>query len=138
MVFEKAAYWIAVGVLALCVGNHFAARQEDGVRRFASRSLAVIEQVSGDATGFMATAETMLGRGGPRFAQSQTTLACAQTRLASVQTLIAQHEGALARVEAEHARMFAMQPAGRTIFCPRHNLKVVIPDAPAIRIAGTI
>jgi hypothetical protein len=128
MVFEKAAYWIAVGVLALFVSNQFSARHEDGVRRLASRSLAVIEQVSGDATGFMAKAETMLGRGETRFAQTQTTLACAQTRLASLQTLMASHEAALARVQAEHARMSAMPQLHGTVVCARERLRLAIPQ----------
>ena len=117
-----------MGVLALFVSNHFAARHEDGVRSFASRSLAVIEEVSGDATGFMATAQTMLGRGGTRFAQTQTTLACAQTRLASVQTVMARHETAMARVQAEHARMSAMPQLGGAVICPRERLRLAIPQ----------
>jgi hypothetical protein len=130
MVSEKAAYWMAVGVLALFASNQFAARHEDGVRRFASQSLAVIEQVSRNATGFMATAQTMFGRSGVRFAQTQTTLACAQTRLASVQTLIAQHEGALARVQAGQSRMFAMQELHVPVICPRERIRMSVSQRP--------
>jgi hypothetical protein len=128
MVFEKAGYWIAVGVLALFFSNHFAVRHENDVRCLASRSLAAIERVSGHATGLMATAEMMLGRGETRFAGVQTTLACAQTRLASVQTVMAQHETSLARVQAEHARTAAMQQLGRTVVCPRQHLRMAIPQ----------
>ena len=130
MVSEKAAYWMAVGVLALFASNQFAARHEDSVRRFASQSLAVIGQVPGNATGFMATAQTMFGRSGARFAQTQTTLACAQTRLASVQTLIAQHEGALARVQAEHARLVVMQQLPGPVICPRERIRMSVSQRP--------
>src|SRR5579872_2564537 len=104
MVFEKAGYWIGVGMLALFVSNHFAARHQADFRHLASRSLAAVEQVAGDATGYIASAESMLGRGGARFVHTQSALACAQTRLASVQTVIAQHEASLARVQAERDR----------------------------------
>jgi hypothetical protein len=135
---EKALYWTVVSVLALLAGNHFAARQADGLGRFANRSLALIQQASGYANRFMATAEMMLGRDGTHFAQAQTRLACAQTRLASVQTVVAQHEAAIARVEAEHARVPAMQELGGTVICPRQHLRIVIPEIPATRTDGTI
>src|SRR5271167_3811814 len=59
MVFEKAAYWIAVGVLALFVANHFASRYENEARCLTSQSLAAVEQLSGQATRVMAMTETM-------------------------------------------------------------------------------
>jgi hypothetical protein len=119
MAFEKAAYWMAVGVLALVVSNNFAARHESAVHCLASRSLTTIEQVSSNATGLMTTVETMLGRHDPRYVQAQTMVACAQTRMASVQTLVAQRRAALARVQAEHARMVTMQQVDRTVACLR-------------------
>ncbi|HWY56080.1 MAG TPA: hypothetical protein VNZ03_16560 [Terriglobales bacterium] len=124
MAFEKVGYWLAVGVLALFVSNHFAVRYENDVRSLASWSLTAAQHVAGDATGFMAAAETMLGRGGIRFAQTQTTLACAQTRLASMQTVLAQHEASLARVEAVRARMVSMQELRGPIICPRQHLRI--------------
>ena len=128
MVFEKAAYWIAVGVLALFVTNHFAGRYENEARCLASQSLAAVEQLSGQATRVIAMTETMLGRGGAHFVQTQTMVACAQTRLASVQTVIASHEAVLARVQAEHARSEALQQLRRTIVCPRQNLRISVPQ----------
>ena len=128
MVFEKAAYWIAVGVLALFVTNHFAGRYEDEARRLASQSLTAVEQLSGEATRFMAMTEAMLGRGENHFDRSQTMVACARTRLASVQTVLASHEAALARVQAEHARIEALQQLRGTIVCPRQNLMMSLPQ----------
>jgi hypothetical protein len=128
MVFEKAAYWIAVGVLALFATNHFAGRYEDEGRRLASQSLTAVEQLSGEATRFMAMTEAMLGRGENHFDRSQTMVACARTRLASVQTVLASHEAALARVQAEHARIEALQQLRGTIVCPRQNLRMSLPQ----------
>jgi hypothetical protein len=135
MVFQKAAYWIAVGVLALFVTNHFAGRYENEARCISSQSLAAVEQLSGQATRVMAMTETMLGRGEAHFAQTQTMVACAQTRLASMQTVIASHEAVLARVQAEHARIEALQQLRGTVVCPRQNLRMVMPR---LRGDGTI
>jgi len=128
MVFEKAAYWIAVGVLALFVTNHFAGRYENEARCLASQSLAAVEQVSGQATRFLAMRETMLGQGEAHFVRTQTMVACAQTRLASMQTVIASHEAALARVQAEHARIEALQQLRGIVVCPRQNVRMNIPQ----------
>jgi hypothetical protein len=128
MVFEKAAYWIAVGVLALFVTNHFAGRYEDEARCLASQSLAAVEQLSGQATRVIAVTETMFGRGETHFVETQTMVACAQTRLASLQTVIASHEAALARVQVEHARTEALQQLRGSIVCPRQNLRIAVPQ----------
>jgi hypothetical protein len=130
MVFEKAAYWIAVGVLALIISNNFASRHQNAVHCLANRSLAGVEQVSGHAARFMAMAEMMLGRGETGFARTQTTLACAQTRLASLQTVMARHESAFAQIQAERAQVVAMQRIRSTVVCPRQNLRIAIPQQP--------
>jgi hypothetical protein len=124
MAFEKAAYWMAVGVLSLFVSNHFAVRHENDVRGLAGQSLAAVEQVAGDATRFLATVETTLG--GTRFAGTHTRLACAQTRLASMQSVIAQNEASMASVQAEHSRMAAMQRLSSLGICPRQHVRTAI------------
>jgi hypothetical protein len=135
---EKAAYWMAVGVLAVVAGGNFAARHADGVRCLADRSLAAVERVSAQGTRLMGRAEMMLGRGETRFARTQTTLARAQTRLASVQTAVACREAAIARMQAEHARIEAIQQLRGTVICPRPNLRIVIPEPVEMRTDGTI
>jgi hypothetical protein len=125
---EKAWYWLAVGVLGLVVSNNFAARHEGGIRCLGSRTLAAVQQVSGQATHLVAMAEMTLGRGETRFVGTQTVLAGAQARLASVQCVMAQHEAALARVQAEHAQVVAMQELSRTVDCPRQGLRMMVPQ----------
>ena len=127
---ERALYWIAVGVLGLFVSNHFAARHEDEVRCFATRSLAAIQQVSGQATHFMAMAEMMISRGETSLVGPEAMLARAQTRLASVQCVIASHEAGFAKVQAEQARMAAMEELDRAVICPRQNLRIVVAQMP--------
>jgi hypothetical protein len=135
---EKALYWIAVGVLALLVSNRFAARHTGDVRCLASRSLAAVEQVSGHGSRVMAMAEIMLGRGESRFDHAQMAVDGVQTRLASAQCALARHQAAFARVQAEHARLDAMQELRSTVICPRPNLRIVIPERPAMRMDGTL
>ena len=127
MISAKAGYWMAVGVVALFFGNSFALRHGDSVRCLADRAMAAVEQFSGSATRYIATAEVMLGRGETHLAGVQTRLACAQTRLASVQMVIASHQAALARVEAEQARMVAIEHLDRVVVCPRQSLRMAMP-----------
>jgi hypothetical protein len=124
MVFEKAAYWMAVGVLALIVSNNLASRHginmgSVNIGSVPNRSFAAVEQVAGGAIGLVGTAEQIVGRAGTRFAHSQSTLACLQTRLASVQSRLAQREAVLARNQAQRARVVAMQQLRGTALCSR-------------------
>jgi hypothetical protein len=119
MVFEKTAYWMAVGVLALVASNNLANCHGFNVGLLPNRSFAAVEQAAGDATRLLGSAEAMLSQGGTRFAQSQTALACFQTRLASVQSRMAQREAVLARVQAQRERMVAMQQIRGTALCSR-------------------
>jgi len=135
---EKAWYWIAVGVLALLVSNNFAARHEGEIRCLASRSLNIMERVSGPATHLLARTEMVLERGDGRFAQAQATLARAQSRMASVQATIACREAAFARLQAEHERLAAIQELRGAVICPRQNLRIVMPRMPAMGTDGTI
>jgi hypothetical protein len=135
---EKAWYWITVAVLAVFGINHFAARHQNDVRCLASRSLAAVEQDSGQLGRVIAMAELMLGRGETRFDHAQMALDGVQTRLASAQTVLVRHEAAFALAQAEHARMEAMQDLSRTVVCPRQNLRMVIPAPPAMPTDGTI
>ncbi len=119
MVFEKTAYWMAVGVLALIVSNNLVSRHGLNLGSLPNRSFAAVEQVAGDATELLGSAEDIVGRAGTHFAHSQSTLACLQTRLASVQSRIAQREAVLARVQAQRARMVAMEQIRSTALCSR-------------------
>jgi hypothetical protein len=141
MASEKAWYWISVGVLAVLVSNNVAGNYQGEIRCLASRSLAAFEQFPDRASGLMAMAEMMLGRGESRLARTQTTLARVQTRMSAAQSAIACKEAAFARIEAEHARMQALQELQGAVICPRQSLRMTIPT-PTISISrhhdGTI
>jgi hypothetical protein len=136
MVSEEVSYWMAVGVVALFLGNNFAVRHGDSIRCLTDRSVAAIESVTGPASRLMATAEMMVGRSETRVARTQTVLAQAETRLASVQTEIECHQAAFARMRAEQARALAMRELQAAVICPRSNVRMVAPDS--IHTNGTI
>jgi hypothetical protein len=136
MVSEKVSYWMAVGVVALFVGNNLAARHGDAIRCVAGRSVAAVESVTGPVSRLMAMAEVMEERGETRLARTQTLLAQAETRLASAQTEIECHEAAFARMQAEQARAVAMRELQAAVICPRPNVRMVAPRS--IHTDGTI
>jgi hypothetical protein len=128
---------MAVGVLALFAGNHFAARHGDEIRCLADGSAAAIESVAGPASRLMATAEMMVGRSETQVARTQTALVQVETRLASVQTEIECHEAAFARMQAEQARAVAMRELHAAVICPRANIRMVTPPS-SMHNDGTI
>ena len=137
MASEKALYWMAVGVAALLLGQHFVSRY-DG-RCLANRSLAALQQLSDRANNLMAMAESTLGQATPQFASTETELAGIQTRFASLDSAIARQQAACARIEAEQARQMALREAQQMrleVICPRQRLRAIHP--PAMPDDGTI
>ncbi len=135
MASEKAIYWVAVGVLALMVGDHFASKVDSSCLRDAA--VVSIQRLSTDASNSLALVEAALGRTSMPWVNAETSAARMQTRLASVQTMIARQESACARMEGRHARLMAMQEmrnAEMRVNSPR--LQVVIPqiEIPQIQI----
>jgi hypothetical protein len=122
MTSEKACYWVALGVVALFLSNHFLTRHRSLITELSDQSFAVAGQVSDHATRFVAMANVMFDRGSSRFARSQARLACVQARFASMQAVLARREAVLARVEAQRARVIAIEPMPRAVICPRQRL----------------
>jgi hypothetical protein len=138
MVSEKASYWMAVGVVALFAGNHFAARHGDEIRCLSDRSAVAVESVTGPASRLIATAEMIVERGATGVVRTQTVLAQTETQLASVQTEIECHEAAFARMRAEQARAVAMRELQAAVVCPRLNIRTVSPRPPSMHTDGPI
>jgi hypothetical protein len=138
MASERIIYWVAVAVLALFVGNHFANEYEGGC--IADRAMATVQQLSGEAMHFVAMAQTMLGST-PRFAGPEVAAAQVQSQFASMQAGIAQQQAACARLEAQRARMMALEQIQHMrvrVVCPRQRLSVQIPQPAASVHDGTI
>jgi hypothetical protein len=132
MASQKATYWMAVGLLALVVGNNVVSKLDH--RCLAYKVRAAAERVSAQSDHLMAVADVMLGRTSTRFDRAQTALAMAQTRLASVQTSMARQEAVCARVEAVRARMIVRQQLQQMqipVVVSRPHLQMVIP-APVV------
>jgi len=125
MASEKACYWVALGVFALVVSNHFLTRHDGVIGSLSRQSLAVAERVSDHATHFTAMAGLMLDRNSTGLARAQANVACAQARLASVQTVLARNQAAFARLETQRARVIVLEPARHTVVCPRQVLRPI-------------
>lgn len=136
MASEKTLYWVAVVVMAISVGNHFANKYDSGC--LTSRAMATVQRLSSEAGHFLAMGQVAFGAT-PRFTTPQVAVARVQSGFASMQADIARQQAACARLEAEHARMIALeQMRNMRVICPRQRLNVVAPQVPAISRDGTI
>jgi hypothetical protein len=111
MASERVMYWMAVGLMALLLGNHFAAKYDRCLRE----SIAgVLERT-------------------PNLPPPEIFTAPVAAQLASMQAKIAQERAACALVQAQRAQMMAMEqmeavrPRG---ICPRQHVKIRIPEPP--------
>jgi len=132
MASQKALYWMAVGLLALIVGNNLVSKLDHSCLAYKVR--AATQRVSSQSDHLMAVTEVMLGRTSTRFDRAQTALARAQTRLASVQTSMARQEAVCARVEAARARMMVRQQLEEIripMAVPSSRVEFAIPAPPA-------
>ncbi|HXW92825.1 MAG TPA: hypothetical protein VEK33_19915 [Terriglobales bacterium] len=126
MVSERALYWIAVGLMAGLLGNHFANPYARSLRAANQGSaLALVQRVVERAASF-----APLGPG-------RSLLA---TRFASLQAQLAHQQAACARLEAERARTMAIEQieSGRVRgICPRPRVRITAPE-PSLPREGTI
>jgi hypothetical protein len=131
MASQKATYWMAVGLLALIVGNHFVSKISGTCLAYKARAAA--ERMSGRASSLMAVADVMLGRTSTRFDRAQAALAMSQARLASVQTNFARREAVCARVQAVRAQMMVREQLEEMeipAVAPRAQIEMMIPAPP--------
>ncbi len=139
MASEKAVYWMAAGVVAFSLGNHFVSRY-DG-RYLADRSLAAVQRLSSDASHLMAMTGVMLSRTSLPLVRTEAEVARIQTRLASVDTVMARQQAACARVQAQQVRIMALQQLQQMrleVVCPRQALKLDVPRLLTDARDGTI
>ena len=132
MASEKTTYWMAVGLLALFMGNHFVSKFDGSC--LASKARAAVERVSGQATHLMAMAEVAMGRTSTRFDRAQAAMKMAQVRMASVQSQFARQQAACARLEAGRARMVVQQQLLQMripVVNPQPRIEMVMPGPPA-------
>jgi hypothetical protein len=132
MASERTTYWMAVAVLTLFVGNHFANKYDGSC--VADRAVAAVQRLSGGATRFAARAQSMFS-GESRFAAPELAMARVQGQFASMEAGIARQQAACARLEAQRGRMMAleqMQNMRVRVVCPRQRLSVQIPQPPRL------
>jgi hypothetical protein len=136
MTSEKATYWMAVGLLALFVGNHFVSKFNGNC--LAEKARFAAERVSAKADHLTAMADVMLGRTATRFDCAQVAMAMTQVRLASMQNQLARGEAACIRLQASRARMIVLRQLPTPVVCPRERLEMVMPRLPAAPSADPI
>jgi hypothetical protein len=127
MASEKATYWMAVGLLALFMCNHFANRF-DG-KCLASKAQVAAERISAQATHLMAMAEVAMGRTSTQFDRAQAAMAMAQVHMASMQTGFARRQAACARLQTSRAQALVqerMQQMQIQVVRPRPRVELLI------------
>jgi hypothetical protein len=136
MASEKTVYWVAVAVMAVFLGNHFANKYQGGC--VGDRAVATVQRLSGEVGHFLAMGQVTFGSA-PRLVAPEMAMARAQNGFASMQADIARQQVACARLEAQHARMAALQQMqNMRVMCPRQRLSFEIPQVPVIPSDGTI
>ena len=120
MASDKAWYFVAVGVMALGLGNSLAESHPNWLENVTGRSVAAVDRFSGQAERYLAMAQLMLGQGESGFGRAQATLGSVQARIGVMQANLARRQADMARMESDQARMVAVQQARHIrVACPR-------------------
>jgi hypothetical protein len=120
MASQKALYWIAVALMILFLGNHFAIKYDRCLR------------ISIQSSPVLAMVERTLERT-PDFASQQRLTPAVEAGFASMQAKMAHQQAAYAILAAERARMMAIEQIeqGRVgAICPRRGVRIAIPERP--------
>ena len=120
MLSEKALYWIAVALMVVFLGNHFAIKYDRCLR------------VSIESSPVLAMVERALERT-PGFAPQQRLTPAVEARFASIQAEVARQQAAYAFLAAERARMTAIEQIEQErvrAICPRRGVRIAIPERP--------
>lgn len=123
MATEKALYWIALGVMAVGLGNSFMNHHQDFARNLGQHAMLIADSVSGRAAGQMDHAQVMFDRTQASFDRSQAEIARVQTRAACLQNRIAVRQAALAEAQAMRTRMSVARSVRKIV--------VTVPELPA-------
>jgi hypothetical protein len=136
MASEKTVYWVAVAVMAVFLGNHFANKYQGGC--VGDRAVATVQRLSGEVGHFLAMGQVGFGST-PRFVGPELAMARVQSGFASMQADIARQQAACARMEAQHARMMALQQMQHIrVICPRQGMNIEVPQIAVVSSDGTI
>ena len=125
MASEKSVYWVAVALMAVFVGNHFARKYEHSW--IADRAIAAIQHLSAEADDFDSMTQPVFdGNFGPRLAMARR-----QGQFAAMEADLARREVVCSRIQAQRARMMALEQVLRMrALCPRQRMTFEIPNHP--------
>lgn len=101
MTSEKTLYWIAVALLAVFLGNHFANKYQG--RCLADRAMATIQHLSGQVS---AVSRAMFQDNSKVF---RLAMARMQGQFAAMEAAKARRQVACSRAQAQHARLMVLR-----------------------------
>jgi len=128
MTSEKSVYWVAVALMAVFVGNHFAKKYEHSC--IADRAIAAIQHLSSEADDFDSMTQPLFdgnfGFSAPRLAISRR-----QGQFAVMEADLARQKVACSRIQAQRARVMALEQMQRMrARCPRQTMTFEIRNHP--------
>jgi len=121
MASERAMYWMAVGLMAVLLGNHFSAKYDRCLRD----SLAGAQRVFGRTH---------------NLAPPELVAVPVEAQLAAMQAKIVHQRAQCAFIQAQRAQVMAMEQieAARVHgICPRPHVRIRVPETP-VPTAGNI
>ena len=133
MASEKALYWMAVGLVTLVMGNHFAAKMSGTCLSYRSR--AAVARFSAEGSRLLAMAQVALDRNATRFDRAEAATAATETHMAAMQATLVRTQAAYARVETRRAQMMLEQQVQQVrlpVICPRPEVHIAVPARVAV------
>lgn len=122
MAFEKTLYWMTVALMAVFLGNHFAANHASHC--LADRVVATIQRISANAGQLGAVAESNLA-GSTNFSDPGTTMVKVQSHLATMQEALVRRQASCARSREQHTKMMALEQLQHMrVLCARQRIEI--------------
>jgi len=128
MAVERGWYWVAAGVLALGINGSLADRYTDLVREARNESVAIGNQLTGAAIGYLAQFQTGLGSQDRSVRVRQAVLNSEQNRVVCVKADVSRRQMERVRARVEMARQRVEQV--RMI----RGMNVVVPDIETVAV----
>lgn len=128
MASDRGWYLIAVGVLALGLGNSTLNSHPDWLRNLTDRSAASAERMSAQAERYLGMAQILLGRSEASFGPAQSMLGRMQADVGVMQAEVARRQAEMARIEAANMPAISLPPVPSIrVSCPNIRVRVSQP-----------
>jgi len=126
MASEKTTYWMALGIVALLLGNHFVQKADWNCYRV--RAFTAMQRISDSGNRMTDRIQASLNRSSSRCERVQSRVAYAEARIASAQCLLAEKQAALAQAEAlRQQQVLIINRMHDPVLRPLPRVNVVVP-----------